>query len=399
MNMNRVSMDDKVYICQMVGNLTGLQMVYLKGEDVIYQMSPVHFSANPLDLHREILLELQQEIGYYVTEEFLYYGFLHVGDETLIIGPTSEVPLSHAMIRKVALALNLTGNAHKAFEQEIQSLVCLPISTTIQILCALYFALTKKKISVKDVEIINETMEEIRTETVKSQSESRDFISPSEITHNSYSIEQTMLGFIENGDMAGLQDWISHVPSIRPGILAANHLRQMKNTFIVATTLASRAAINGGLNIDDALSLSDLYIKKCETLEVADRIMNLQLHMIMDFTSQVQSLRLGDTPSALVLRVTNYVRHHITERITTSDLADALYLSRSYLSTVFKKETGMSLANYISATKIEEAKRLLQSTDKSMATISSSLGFSSQSQFSTTFLRFTGESPRDYRKG
>ena len=95
--------------------------------------------------------------------------------------------------------------------------------------------------------------------------------------------------------------------------------------------------------------------------------MNLQYHMIVDITSQVQQLRFGGAPSPLVLQVTKYVRSHISEHISTEDVAGALFLSRGYLSTSLKKETGISLSDYIMSVKIEEAKRLLYATDKTMA--------------------------------
>ena len=173
--------------------------------------------------------------------------------------------------------------------------------------------------------------------------------------------------YVSNGSLQELLEWIERAPSLRPGVMAPNQLRQMKNTFIVTATLATRAAIEGGLSVDEAFSLSDLYIKKCETLDTPDRIMNLQYHMIVDITSQVQQLRFGGAPSPLVLQVTKYVRSHISEHISTEDVAGALFLSRGYLSTSFKKETGISLSDYIMSVKIEEAKRLLYATDKTMA--------------------------------
>lgn len=53
-------------------------------------------------------------------------------------------------------------------------------------------------------------------------------------------------------------------------------MRQVKNLFIVAATLVSRAAIQGGLDTEEALSLSDAFIQRCELLGTPDRITNLQ---------------------------------------------------------------------------------------------------------------------------
>ena len=185
---------------------------------------------------------------------------------------------------------------------------------------------------------------------------------------------------------------------MRGGILAADGLRQMKNTFIVTATLISRAAIRGGININDALSLSDAYIQKCELLNSVDRITNLQYHMILDYTEQVEKLKKGKSPSKLVICVSDYVQHHLSEPVDVEALAKSMFLSRTYLANKFKKESGTTLTDFILKEKVEEAKRLLRYTDKHATAIAVYLGFSSQSHFANVFKKYTGKTPSEYRK-
>ena len=72
-------------------------------------------------------------------------------------------------------------------------------------------------------------------------------------------------------------------------------------------------------------------------------------------------------------------------------------MSRRYLSTKFKKETGMTLSQYIQEQKIGKAKSLLKSTDRSILEIATYLGFSSQGYFQNVFKKLTGMTPKDYR--
>lgn len=180
--------------------------------------------------------------------------------------------------------------------------------------------------------------------------------------------------------------------------MAADQLRQLKNTFIVTATLVSRAAISGGMEADEALSLSDAYIQKCEISEDMKRITNLQYNMVFYFTEQVEKLRRGKAPSKLALDVTNYVHRHISEAITTENVAKALFISRSRLSVKFKQETGEKLVDFILKEKVTEAKRLLRYTDKPVSAISAYLGFSSQSHLTHVFKRYAGCLPNEYRK-
>lgn len=179
--------------------------------------------------------------------------------------------------------------------------------------------------------------------------------------------------------------------------MANEQLRQSKNTFVVSATIASRAAIRGGMDAEDAFSLSDAFIQKCELLNNIERITNLQYRMILEFIEQVEKLRHGSNGSELAIKVTNYIRRHISETVSAEAIAKHLYISRPYLSAKFKEETGISLTDFILKEKTEEAKRLLCYSEKTLLNISNYLGFSSQSHFSRVFKRYSGYSPGEYR--
>ena len=148
---------------------------------------------------------------------------------------------------------------------------------------------------------------------------------------------------------------------------------------------------------DDAFSLSDGYIQRVELLTDPGKIMNLQYSMILEYTEQVEKLHLGSHPTKLAADVANYVRRHLSEPISTERMADALYLSRPYLSARFKRETGVTLTDYILTETTEEAKRLLRYSDKPAAAIGAYLGFSSHGHFIRVFKKYAGLTPNDYR--
>ena len=78
-------------------------------------------------------------------------------------------------------------------------------------------------------------------------------------------------------------------------------------------------------------------------------------------------------------------------------MAEEFYLSRPYLSARFKRETGLTLTDYILTEKTEEAKRLLRYSDKPAAAIGAYLGFSSHGHFIRVFKRYAGQTPNEYR--
>lgn len=93
-----------------------------------------------------------------------------------------------------------------------------------------------------------------------------------------------------------------------------------------------------------------------------------------------------------------YIREHFREDISRDDVAAAVYVTSSYLSRIFRTETGMKITDFLTRCRIEEAKRLLRTTDRSVSDIAVDSGFESFSYFSTVFKKVVGVTPVQYRK-
>lgn len=120
--------------------------------------------------------------------------------------------------------------------------------------------------------------------------------------------------------------------------------------------------------------------------------------MLIDFAKRVNQLLEGAPASKLVSDVSNYINRHMSETITVEAIAKEFFLSRSYLSKLFKAESSMSLSDFILTKKTDEAKYLLRYTNKSLTDISLSLGFSSPGHFSRVFKKYASITPHKYRK-
>ncbi|MFT4107527.1 MAG: response regulator [Lacrimispora sp.] len=91
-----------------------------------------------------------------------------------------------------------------------------------------------------------------------------------------------------------------------------------------------------------------------------------------------------------------YINDHYTEKLTLTDVAEALNISSGHLSNTFKKLTGITLSDYIAQVKIEHAKELIDTHQYLMYEISDRLGFDNPYYFSKVFKKVTGISPREY---
>ena len=93
-----------------------------------------------------------------------------------------------------------------------------------------------------------------------------------------------------------------------------------------------------------------------------------------------------------------YIRSHYRESISLQMIADAVFLSPSYLSKRFKEVTGFGISEYINGVRIREAELLLSSTDKSIVEIADRCGFNDSNYFGDAFKKYIGCSPSQYRK-
>ncbi len=386
---------DLEYLCTVIGNLSGIPIRLYRKRKLVFSHSLVNLPKDPICLYLDRILKINENVGYFVTPIFNYYGVVNSNEDTVVIGPTRQLAATDQQLRELAFRADVPAVDMEDFVIAMKNIVPMPLDSIIQILFTLNHVLNGEKMNLRDIKVFDSELPLPSADVGGHNEESNHF---GDLSNNSFALEQTLMSIVRHGDTATLREWIGKAPAVKSGIIAHDQLRQLKNTFIVSTTLVCRSAIRGGMDVHDALSLSDAYIQKCELLSDVEGIANLQYQMVLDYTERVESIRRGKNPSKLVTDVTNYVLHHLSEPIKTEDIAKALYFSRSRLSTRFKAETGVTLTDYILKEKAIEAGRLLRYSGKSIANISDYLGFSSQSHFNRVFKKYIGISPSEYRE-
>lgn len=103
-------------------------------------------------------------------------------------------------------------------------------------------------------------------------------------------------------------------------------------------------------------------------------------------------------PRSVVEKVISFISGNIYNSLSRDEIARSVYLNPEYLSRLFKKETGISLLEYIQNEKIKIAKELLVETRLSVSDIASKLGYSNFAYFAQLFSKNTGQTPGVYRK-
>ena len=101
----------------------------------------------------------------------------------------------------------------------------------------------------------------------------------------------------------------------------------------------------------------------------------------------------------IIERIKNTIdRHYSDEKLSLSMIAEEVFLSSNYISSLFKKQEQMTISDYIMQVRISKAKKLLSSTNYKTYEIANMVGYTNSQYFSVLFKRITGYSPTEYKQ-
>jgi len=137
-------------------------------------------------------------------------------------------------------------------------------------------------------------------------------------------------------------------------------------------------------------------IIKCKSLSELSNILRVSIQRTIE---EVQKHNLNKMGS-LIKKVVDYIKENYhSGEISLSDISEKFFVSPSYLSRLFKKETGKNLSDFINEYRIEKAKQLLITTDLKTYEVADRVGIPDPHYFSRLFKRYTGYSPSEYKEG
>ena len=159
------------------------------------------------------------------------------------------------------------------------------------------------------------------------------------------------------------------------------------------------------VRISDPERLRDSFARLVDSVERPDALSRLRgkaalLEILAAYLSDAGGeMHFSETlPADKLIRLTSYIAAHLSEEITLEDLAAIVHFHPNYFITFFKKYFGASPLKYVTAARLDKAKRLLKSTDESVAQVAEETGFHDLYHFSKRFKAHTGYSPSDFRK-
>ena len=174
-------------------------------------------------------------------------------------------------------------------------------------------------------------------------------------------------------------------------------LRNAKNYCIIMNTLLRKAAENGGVHPIHIDSTSSKFATKIELLSDVKSCTALMREMFSSYCRLVykHSIR---RYSPIVQKTILVIDSDISAELSLTNLAQKQGVSSGYLATVFKKETGKTVSEYIKDKRIEHAMYLLGTTHLQIQTVALHCGIMDVQYFSKVFKKKIGKNPKEYRE-
>ncbi len=162
------------------------------------------------------------------------------------------------------------------------------------------------------------------------------------------------------------------------------------NTFMIA-------AIQGGVYPPEANWIADKARRDLIAIHKPSEIPAIINDTAIRLCEKVADTKKNDTGNPHVEKAKQYILTHLTQEITSADIAAHSGISQSHLSRLFKRLTGTTMMGYLSDERIRAAQGLLLSSDMTIPEIAALLRFCDQSHFTYAFRRKTGITPRAYK--
>ncbi len=174
--------------------------------------------------------------------------------------------------------------------------------------------------------------------------------------------------------------------------LSGQMLQQTKQEILQAvyTYLAKRGIQASGLFSDD--TLITMTQKASQSVIDMVRWANYFLERTFAYECEIKkSYTIAD-------KINQFIKEHYMENIGRNKIAEHFFLAPEYLAKMYKRQTGMSLKDYINEFRIEQAKILLKNGEIQISDVAEKVGFENFTYFSTIFKKYTGMSPNRFKK-
>ena len=217
--------------------------------------------------------------------------------------------------------------------------------------------------------------------------------------HSQIELNYNVQKELENAVKKGLKDEAIKVLNLlhfNPAHRVPNNpLRASKNLAFSLSSMLRTAAQNGGVSPIYLHNISDMFAVLIEKVSTISELESLIIKMVSDHCDLVKThSTTGYSPK--ISKAINHINLNFDSAVSLSSVADIVDVSPSHLSRQFKKETGLTITEFINKKRVEESKFLIKQNNNSLIDIALMVGFTNHSYFCTVFKQITNLTPTEY---
>lgn len=344
---------------------------------------------------------LNERTIYKITDSF-YCNYIFIllpdADATFIAGPYIGTELTQKMIIQAAERYSLPPEINSQIEKYYTGI---PVYTNKDIILSLFNSLGEAlwgKIEGFRFENMNMTVPENRFPEIVRSLEQRtdDAMLAMQMLEARYDGENRLLQAVSQGLTHKAEQIIGNSTDLVLEMRVDDPIRNMKNYTVIMNTLLRKAAEQGGVHPIYIDSVSTDFAKRIERITTLSEGISLHHEMVDKYCNLVNQRSMKNY-SPLVQRVITIIDSDLTADLSLRKQAQLLNVNASYLSALFKKETGLTLTEYVSKKRVEQAAFLLRSTGQQIQTVAQNCGIYDVNYFTKIFKKITGKTPKEYR--
>ena len=211
-----------------------------------------------------------------------------------------------------------------------------------------------------------------------------------------YTAEKELLNAVAHGRSAKAKSLLANFP-LSVIEQRTDALRNLQNYTIVVNTLLRKAAEQGGVHPLYIDQLSSTFAHRIESVNRSDGFAELWVDMIQKYCALVNKHALKHY-SLPIQKVMTRIDYDLAGDLSLKATAQYLNMNPSYLSSLFKKETGSTLTEFVNQKRMEHAAYLLANTYMPISAISQNCGILDDNYFTKLFKRCYNQTPTQFRQ-
>lgn len=212
-----------------------------------------------------------------------------------------------------------------------------------------------------------------------------------------YALEAQLLDAVFNGNEAKAMALVSKLSTVALPIRLADELRDYKDYTITFNTLFRKKAEEAGVHPIHIDLCSNQHVQLIEQITNKDQCHTVWPRITLNYCRLIRKHTLRNY-SLLTQKIITCINSDLTADLSLKTMSEWLNVNASYLSTLFKREVGIPLTDFVNRQRIEQAKKLLIATELPTKTIAHQCGIPDIYYFSRLFKKRTGVTPKLYRE-